>query len=178
MVNIPNLFWKLTPIDYWARLWPPLTAFQGPGPGYLKYHLYFWAVGRESTDLTRQSCPRSLPKAAGGVCTGSPQSSVPLHSAFSAEQAWQLVCQRNGNEMPQCSQLWEEGRSSVAQTQDKSPLVLLPVDWMCLWAPVPSLSGWGDTSIGNWLNLEPCFITYPRIYAANKARTRSQIIRI
>lgn len=65
MVNIPNLFLKLTPIDYWARLWPPLMAFQGPGPGYLKYHLYFWAVGRESTDLPQepaQGCRQGLHK--------------------------------------------------------------------------------------------------------------------
>lgn len=63
MVNIPNLFLKLTPIDYWARLWPPLMAFQGPGPGYLKYHLYFWAVGREPTDLPQepaQGCRQGL----------------------------------------------------------------------------------------------------------------------
>ena len=175
---MPNLFLKLTPIDYWARLWSPLKAFQGPGTEYLKYHPHFWAVDCEPTDLTRQSCPRSLSKAAEWVCTGSSQSSAPLHSAFCTEQARRLVHQRNGNEMPQCSQWWEEGRSSVAQMLVKSPLMLLHVDWMCLWASVPSLSGWEDTSIGNWLNLEPRFITYPRIYAVNKARTWSQIIRI
>lgn len=82
ILNDPNLVLKLTPINYWARLWPPLKAFQGPGPGYLKYHPHLWTVVCESKDPTQRSCFRSLSKAAEWVCTGSSQSSVPHTSSL------------------------------------------------------------------------------------------------
>lgn len=58
------------------------------------------------------------------------------------------------------SQLLTDCQSSVAQVMVQSPLMLVHMDWMCLWAPVSGLLGWGDRSIGKWLNSEPCFITF------------------
>lgn len=74
------------------------------------------------------------------------------------------------------SQFWTIFWSSVAQMMVQSPLMLLHMDWMYIWAPVSSLLGWRDRSFGNsdWTQSLVSLHTY----AMDKAKTRSQKIRM